>query len=567
MFSSKNLYKNTEYFFQEILRSRIIIQAVLAGIISGGLVILFKFSITELFNFIQERLNGLSFSSKFLIFPLITTLGGLISGFLVFKFAPETKGSGIPYVKMTLARMGNLTRVRSIIVKFLAGAAGIGTGLSLGREGPSVQLGAGAGALVGKMFKMKGTDQERLIAAGAGSAIGATFNAPIAGTIFVLEELLNKFSPSVLFPVLVATVCASSLARHFHGENPSFTIPEATVAVTIKNIPACIILGAVSGILGVLFAKVIFLNNIFFEKLNKIPNWIKPGIAGFFTGIVGLFIPYVLSSGNLGVDALLAHKFTLFSIIVIFIGKFFITPFCFGSGAAGGIFLPMLMLGAFLGYITGVLCDFAGFSVDPAAMALIGMGAFLSAVARTPITAVVMVFEMTGGYSHILPIMLAAAIADLIAEKLGHKPIYAMLILNSVKSDKSNLLARLKVKDFMSSQIETVKKDCTLEDVKSKFETSLHNMFPVINSKGKLCGIITRDSIEDAVFQGINETTAVLYIMEPSPIKISKDDSLYKAYFRLHANSAEALVVTDFNNNIDGIITRFDIHKALLDKE
>jgi len=147
--------------------------------------------------------------------PLITGLGGLISGILVFKFAPETQGSGIPYVKLTLARIGKGTRIRSIFVKFFAGLAGIGTGLSLGREGPSIQLGAGAGALVAKMFKMRGTEQDELIAAEAGAAIGATFNAPIAGTIFVLEELVQGFSPSLLFPVLVATVTASTMARHF----------------------------------------------------------------------------------------------------------------------------------------------------------------------------------------------------------------------------------------------------------------------------------------------------------------------------------------------------------------
>ncbi|OGH96551.1 MAG: hypothetical protein A2039_00560 [Candidatus Melainabacteria bacterium GWA2_34_9] len=150
-----------------------------------------------------------------MIFPLITGLGGLISGILVFKFAPETQGSGIPYVKLTLARIGKGTRIRSIFVKFFAGLAGIGTGLSLGREGPSIQLGAGAGALVAKMFKMRGTEQDELIAAEAGAAIGATFNAPIAGTIFVLEELVQGFSPSLLFPVLVATVTASTMARHF----------------------------------------------------------------------------------------------------------------------------------------------------------------------------------------------------------------------------------------------------------------------------------------------------------------------------------------------------------------
>lgn len=562
---NKKIFRKTGYFLQEIVRSKIVIQAVLVGLISGALVVLFKLSITKLFDIIQNYISPFSFSKKLLIFPLITTLGGLISGLLVFKAAPETKGSGIPYVKMTLARMGNMTRIRSILVKFFAGVAGIGTGLSLGREGPSVQLGAGAGALVGKIFKMKGTDQDKLIAAGAGSAIGATFNAPIAGTVFVLEELVNKFSASLLFPVLVATVCAASLARHLLGSNPSFIIPSVSSSgLTLESIPVCIILGIAAGILGVLFAKIIFWNNNLFEKMTKIPNWAKPAVAGFVVGIAGLFLPYILGSGNLSVDMLLAHKFSFTLIAVIFIGKFLITPFCFGSGAAGGIFLPMLMLGAFLGYIVGAGCGYMSFSVDPVVIALVGMGAFLSAVARTPITAVVMVFEMTGGYSHILPIMLSAAVADLIAEKLGHKPIYSMLIVNqSAKSGEAKLLSELQVKESMTHQVETLSPENTIYDAQQKFTASCHNAFPIVNKKGKLSGIISKSDIDDALFQGNSANVALEKVMNPSPIVIAPDDNLYKAYYRLHSNNTEWLVVIDRQYRVKGILTRFDIHKAV----
>lgn len=562
---NKKIFRKTGYFLQEIVRSKIVIQAVLVGLIAGMLVVLFKLSITKLFDIIQNYTAPFSFPKKLFIFPLITTLGGLVSGLLVFKIAPETKGSGIPYVKMTLARMGNMTRIRSILVKFFAGVAGIGTGLSLGREGPSVQLGAGAGALVGKIFKMKGTDQDKLIAAGAGSAIGATFNAPIAGTVFVLEELVNKFSASLLFPVLVATVCAASLARHLSGSNPSFIIPSVSSSgLTLESIPVCIILGIAAGVLGVLFSKVIFWNNNLFEKMTKIPNWAKPAIAGFVVGAAGLFLPYILGSGNLSVDMLLAHKFSFTLIAVIFIGKFLITPFCFGSGAAGGIFLPMLMLGAFLGYIVGAGCNHIGFSVDPVVIALVGMGAFLSAVARTPITAVVMVFEMTGGYSHILPIMLSAAIADLIAEKLGHKPIYSMLIVNqSAKSGEAKLLSELKVKDSMSRHVETLSPENTINDAQLKFNASCHNAFPIINKSGRLTGIISKSDIDDAIFQGNSINVALEKVMNPSPVVIAPDDNLYKAYYRLHSNNTEWLVVTDRQYHVKGILTRFDIHKAV----
>lgn len=560
---SRKIFQKTGYFLQEIARSKIILQAVMVGLISGLLVVFFKVSINKLFEFIQNFISQFDLSHKLLIFPLITTLGGLISGVLVFKFAPETKGSGIPFVKMVMARMGNITRVRTIVVKFLAGVAGIGTGLSLGREGPSVQLGAGAGALVGKIFKMKGTDQGKLIAAGAGSAIGATFNAPIAGTIFVLEELVNKFSASLLFPVLVATVTASSVARYFLGNNPSFTIPYITHDLSFEGISVCIILGIVAGFLGVAFAKIIYKNNEFFEKMDKIPNWLKPAIAGFGIGVIGIFIPYVLGSGNLSVDLLLQHKLALSVVVLVFAVKFFVTPFCFGSGAAGGIFLPMLMLGSFLGYIVASIFNMFGFHVDVVVMAMIGMGAFLASVARTPITAVVMVFEMTAGYTHILPIMLSAAIADLIAEKLNHRPIYASLIVNQVKSPEAKLLSSLFVKNYMKTDLVCFSSNMTISMVQEKIKNYSFKTYPVKNDKNKLLGLITKSDIEDAIFQGVDTNTEINKLMNPSPVTIEPSENLYIAYFRLHSNNAQCLVVVDKNNKIKGLITRQDINKAI----
>lgn len=563
MVSSKRIFRQTEYFLQEIVRSKIIVQAILVGLISGMLVVGFKVSINSLFWAIQKFLSAFPTWQKALIFPLITTLGGLISGFLVFKFAPETKGSGIPYVKMTMARMGNMTRIRSIVVKFFAGVAGIGTGLSLGREGPSVQLGAGAGALVGRLFKMSGTNQDKLIAAGAGSAIGATFNAPIAGTIFVLEELVQKFTPALLFPVLVATVSAASLARHFLGSNPSFDLPKLQGGITLENIPVCIILGLVAGLLGVLFSKVIFFNNKLFDKMSKIPNYFKPAIAGLAVGLIGLVIPYVLGSGNFSVDLLLQHKFSLGLVLIIFIAKFFVTPFCFGSGAAGGIFLPMLMLGSFLGYIVSTVCNSFGFHTDPIVIAILGMGAFLSAVARTPITAVVMVFEMTGGYSHILPIMLSAAIADLVAEKLNQKPIYASLIVQNSKFGDAKILSELKVQDYMHRDVKTLTPTLTILEASKKIAEYKYKVYPVINESGKILGVVTRYDVEDAIFQGNPTTMTLNKIMNPSPVVISANKDLYVAYFRLHTNNIDKLPVIDKRKRLCGIISREDIHNAI----
>lgn len=346
------LFLTAGTFLREISRSEIIPEALLVGVICGILAVLFKISVEELSNFITSQTQNIPLLKKLIVLPLVVAFGGLISGLLVYKIAPETKGSGIPYVKLTLARVGKKTRLRGILVKFFGGLAGIGSGLSLGREGPSVQLGAGAGAIVSKIFKVSGTRQNKLIAAGAGAAIAATFNAPIAAAIFVLEELLHIFTSEILFPVLIATISAASVARYFIGSSPAFTIPEIQMNSSLSFLPVFITIGIICGITGVLFSKLTLMNTKLFENYKKMPNWLKPAFAGLITGVIGVFLPYILGSGNLAIDHLLENKLGIGVILAIVLTKFFVTPFCFGSGAVGGIFLPILMIGSFIGYLT-----------------------------------------------------------------------------------------------------------------------------------------------------------------------------------------------------------------------
>lgn len=549
--------KHTEFsqLFKKIFKSEIIIQSILVGLTAGLLVVLFRVSIGAIFEFIQKTTADFR-----LLFPIIMAVGGLISGFVVYKFAPEAKGSGIPYVKASLLHLGNLTRVRSIFVKFFGGLASIGTGMSLGREGPSVQLGAGCGALIGKLFKQ--TDKDKLIAAGAGSAIAATFNAPVAGTIFVLEELMQKFNSSILFPVLIATVAASSLSRYLLGNNTSFLIPTLDKNLNI-NIFVCLFAGAICGILGVLFSKLIHYNNDLFLKI-KIKPYYKPMIAGFFVGIIGLFFPLILGSGNLSVDILFQHKIPIIMVIIVFLLKFFATPFCFGSGAVGGIFLPMLMLGAYLGYICGYIANSFGIEINLVVISLIGMAAFLSSVARTPITATVMVFEMTGGYDFILQIMLACAIADIVAEKLNHKPIYSELIVKQVKnSNSAKLLETKKVEEIMTTKVSTLNKNLPLEEALKRMKTEKHSFYPVTDEKDKLVGSVLRTDIEDVLINSENKKLQLKDIMDINVLTTTKDVNLYTLFFSLHANNTGKSVVIDNNKEIIGIVSRYDIQEIL----
>ncbi|MFA7073712.1 MAG: chloride channel protein [Endomicrobiaceae bacterium] len=561
-----SIFNKTKIFFQDISRSEIILQAILVGIIAAIIVVLFNMTITKIFTLTQGFIGQFSLWQKIVIFPLITSFAGLLSGLLVFKIAPETKGSGIPYVKLALARLGKKIRVRSILVKFAAGISGIGAGLSLGREGPSVQMGAGVGALVAKIFKMKGTSQHNLIASGAASSLGATFNAPISATIFALEELTQKFSAATLFSVLVATVSAVSVSRHFLGENPSFLIPSSgtTTYVSPESFIIFICLGVIAGILGVLFAKTIFFNLKLYDKMHKIPNWAKPAVAGFAVGIIGLFLPYILGGGNIAIDQLLQNKFSIWLIILIFAGKFFITPFCFSSGTAGGIFLPMLMLGSFLGYALGVTSNYFGLHIDMVTISIVGMGAFLAAVARTPITAVVMVFEMTGDYHNILPVMFSVAIADLVAEKLNHAPVYSTLILKQDTPSKAkNILTKIQAIDALDKNIEKIHLKTTIKEALEMFNNSAYDILPIVGKKNKLAGIITKDDLEDYTLRGNSPNADIEAVMNPEPFFITQEDDLYKALFLLHMNGIKSIAVTNRNKQIKGILSRDSIIKKL----
>ena len=534
---------------------RTIWQAILVGLLSGALVVLFRLGINKVFAFEMSYVYPHP-----ILFLLAITFAGLLSGILVFKLAPETSGSGIPYVKSVLLRTGKLIRIRTIFVKFFAGVLAIGSGLSLGREGPSVQLGAGAGSLVGAISGLKGNNRNKLIAAGAGAAIGATFNAPIAGAIFILEELLHKFSPSILFPALVATVTAATFSRYYLGQNPAFNISLPSIEINFPILIICVILGILCGVLGVLFSKIIFFLNKVYSRIN-VPNYVKPALAGFVTGLLGLIIPYILSSGNNVVEILLQNHFPILIVCLIFVAKFFITPICFSSGAAGGIFLPMLMLGAFLGYIAGFLANVVT-EVNIVAISALGMAGFLSSVARTPITAVVMVFEMTGGYECILPLMLVSSIADITAEKLNHKPIYATLVINQfINSPNFKLSEKHCVQDIMSP-VKPFKSDEKITQILATMEQEGHNVYPIIGADNeKLIGVVSKSDIQDILLDESMKNLTAIRVLESAPVVVYPNDNLYTLYYRLHSDSAESAIVVDKQKRVLGIVTRADILK------
>lgn len=559
----KNLYNPTAW--EKILKPCLLVQSVLVGLIVGVFVVIFKLSVESSFGVLQKNIVSGEYPFDWLWIPLVTTLGGALAGWLIFRFAPETSGSGIPYIKAVLSRVGLIVRMRSIVIKFLAGVAGIGTGMPLGREGPSVQLGAGAGAMVAKIFNRQGTHSDGLVAAGSGAALGAVFNAPIAGTIFVFEELLHKFSPVILFPVLVSTVTAAAVMRFFLGNHPSFEIPDLSAAIGWHSLVVCLFLGIITGILAVGFSWLIVYFRKLFSSKKTFPQWSKPAIAGLVVGVVGCFLPLAMGAGNEAIELLLYHHLSGKVIIGLLIIRFILTPFCFGSGAAGGIFLPMLMIGAFIGYLTALGADSLNLDVDYVVIALAGMSAFMAAVVRTPITAVVMIFEMTGGYGYILPIMLATAAADFVAARLGHEPIYTILQYNYMEqSSRAQALASIKADSVMTKTFASVREGMFLSEIKVKLEQEDRDVFPVLNEHKQLKGVVFAKDIYDAMVEEKSDSLKVEDIMNPYPLTVSSENTLYKIYFELHDKGEKWAFIVDKEDVLQGIMQSKDISRYIL---
>ncbi|MCG0277702.1 MAG: H(+)/Cl(-) exchange transporter ClcA [Thermanaeromonas sp.] len=418
---------------------RFLLEGTLAGIVAGIVGVAFRLVLTEVEIY---RNNVLIWARSipawgWLILPFLGALAGGLAGWLT-SFAPETAGSGIPHVEAVLMRQQRLVWWRIIPVKFIAGALAIGAGLSLGREGPTVQMGAAAGQAVSKSLMRTKAEELQLIACGAGAGLAAAFNAPLAGVVFVLEELRRNFSPYVLGGALTASIAADLISQKILGPLPTFQVKNL-LPLPLTTLPLFVILGVATGVLGASFNRALQGGLDLADKLTKVPRWLRASSVAVLAGIVGYFLPEVLGGGHFLVESVLANKVALQVIPVLFIAKFLLTIISYSAGVPGGIFLPLLVLGtligSFLGQISGYL--FPNLQGMAPSFAIISMAAYFVAIVRAPLTGIVLIIEMTGHYQHMLPLLLTCVVAYIVAEALGTLPVYEMLLERDLMKNKS----------------------------------------------------------------------------------------------------------------------------------
>lgn len=542
-----------------------IFEACLIGLVSGLAAVLLKQGVGWLGGF---RVHSSDLHYPWLVLPIFGLIGGFIAGLLVERIAPETSGSGIPQVKAVLSGVPIALNFRVALTKFVGGILAIGSGLALGREGPTVQIGAAIAAKFSQWIPTSPENRRQLMAAGAGAGLAAAFNAPMAGVLFVVEELLQDVSQLTLGTAILASFIGAVVSHVFGGQSLDVNL-NSTASISsllVSDIPFYLILGVLSGILGSLFNEGIIQSlTVYSRVLNLSLPW-RVGLAGFLCAVVVSLLPIAFHDST-GLRELLTNGQADWRFAAIaFVSYFILTIVAYGSGAPGGLFAPTLIIGAALGYLIGTVeYSLLGITL-PVNYALAGMGAFFCAVARVPITAIVIVFEMTRNFNLVLPLMIACVTAYLVGEQIAPKSIYDRLLeWNGIHLEKDQAadhsLIQLKAADLMQRKVETLTSKITKAEALQAFIHSHHRGFPVIDN-GNLVGIVTQSDLNKLNFA---DDTPLSQIMTTQPVTVSPTTSLSHVLYLLNRLQLSKLPVTE-GRRLVGIITHSDLIRAEANK-
>jgi chloride channel protein, CIC family len=415
---------------EEVKRRHILPKALVIGLVAGLIASLFRRALqwSELHRI--AWLHALPRGEALAAALALGGLGGGVGLWLVRRFAPETAGSGIPHLKSVVLGEKQMNWKRVLPVKFLAGLTGIGGGLALGREGPTIQMGGATGLMVSSWFRVIPGEGERkaLISAGAGAGLAAAFNAPLAGVIFVLEELHGAFTPVIFVAAFLASVTADVVCRVLTGDTPVFGL-HGMPAPSLSALPVAIVLGALAGLGGVLFNRCLLGSLDLFDRFRRYPPFAVGAVAGLVVGVAAWIYPEISGSGAVLADRAFTGEIALRGILILIVARFVLTMVSYGSGAAGGIFAPLLVLGALGGLGVGIVAHAISpaWALHPEVFAVLGMGALLTAIVRAPLTGIVLMIELTGEYDFMLPLLVSCFVAYGVAEALRDLPIYEAL--------------------------------------------------------------------------------------------------------------------------------------------
>jgi CIC family chloride channel protein len=557
-------------------KQRYLIIWILTGLACGLAAVAFHLSIDTVFHafldFAHWLSGGVLWKKYFVLFAM-PVLGGAVTGWILCYLEPAASGSGIPRTKAQYYREFGRIRLREAIYRFVAGTISVGSGMSLGREGPTVHICSAIASRIGQVFGLAKQRVQAMVPLGMGAGISAAFNTPMAAVFFVFEELLGDFSSKAFFGIFVSVVIATAVQRILIGEHPAFDIELGHLSTDwwmLLSLP----LGVISAVLGRLFVHSILRVREAFRQ-SRIALWMRPSMGGLAVGLIGVTVA-ALADGNLGVfgigyrdlnDALNGRLVVVSVVLLLLFGKLAATILAYGSGGSGGLFAPTLFIGGMLGALGGLIAQpLFGYENDVVgAMALLGMGTFFAAVIRCPMTSIVIISEMTGQYALILPLMAGNMLAWVLAGRLNPVPLYdALLVQDGINLKKMPQYRgdqdwrNLPVSTIMTFDPISLPVDKFPAEILSRLRSDgiRHHAYPIIGSAGELAGMVTHHELEQ--FEARRESLVDL-LGGRELVSLTPETSIREAARILVMRDVLQAPVVSNRERLVGILTLHDI--------
>jgi len=527
--------------------------AILIGLAAGALAVGFRYLLLLASEFFWNNSGDLLAAAATLPWyqVLLTPVaGGLLIAPVIARWAPETRGAGVPEVIEAVVTREGIIHHRTTFFKTLSTVISIGTGASVGREGPIVHIGSSVGSSIAQLLGFSAEWRRVFLACGAAGGIAATFNAPMAGMLFAAEIILVDFQVSYLSHIAISAVTATVVSHHFLGHLPTFLVPSFAL-VSYWEIPLYGLLGVVAGIVSILFIRGVSAVERLHERC-RIPIYLRPAVGGLLVGLIALGWPHVLGVGYQSINLVLGARLAVGTMLILVVLKLFATAFSVGSGFSGGIFAPSLVLGALLGGLWGDLATqlFPGLTAGIPAYALVGMGAVVSGATLAPITALFTIFELTYNFDIILPLM-TCCIASLVVQRFYGHSIYETKLLKKgiriVRGHDVNLLRAMRVGDFMERKFEMLREDTRLGEMLVRAQESHYPHFLVLNRQDELVGILSMRDIKAFLAEvgDLVELVVAADIMTRNVHCLNPDDSFETAFEVFEGKQISTLPVVD----------------------
>jgi len=557
--------------------------AACIGVVTGISIIIFRTIVGGIEKYFFEggkaMLGVYDGGWHILLLPLLPLTGMILLIPLSLLFPGEVNGYGFPKFLRKVNLEGGYIQARTIFIKLISTALTIGTGNSAGVEGPIAAIGGAIGSQIGQTSKVSGARMTVYIAAGCAGGIAGIFNAPLAGIFFASEiVLLGTFEISSFSALVIASAISTVVTRAWYGENPAFSIPAYQLVNPFVELPLYTLMAVIAGLVAVFYVRIFYYIR---DKYNALPihAQLKPLTGALIIGIMGMAFPQIMGNGYNFIESILNGSGTFFVLLALIFCKIIATSITLGSGGAGGTFAPTLFIGAMIGGTFGHLVNiiFPNMTANPGAYATVGIGAFLAASTHAPMTAIFLLFEMTGNYMIIIPVMLTSIISTMIAKKFNRDSIdtvdFSREGIDIHEGRETSIMKSIRVGKAITEDVDFISEKANINQLLEIFCISTgHFYFPVVDDSGKMTGIVSMQDVKNILYKKNAERVCYLVegICSRNVVMLTPDDSLFTAMRLFDIKGIEEIPVVESLENkwVLGMLRRRDViaaynHEAL----